>query len=101
MPKKPKCLCAGKDLAHISNLLKTISESNRLKIICLLNQGELCVCEIMDALNLPNNLTSHHLKVLTKAKILVKRKEGRFTFFKINKSEFSLFKKEFNRLVGR
>ena len=101
MQKKSACLCAKKELTHISDLLKTIAENNRLKIICLLGRGEKCVCEIMALLDLPNNLMSHHLKVLTKAGILLKRKEGRFIFYRMNLKSFSSFKKEFQNLVGR
>jgi ArsR family transcriptional regulator len=101
MSKKLKCLCARKKLTHISDLLKTIAEENRLKIICLLSSGEMCVCEVIEALDLPHNLISHHLKVLTKAGILLRRKDGRFIFYKINEKNFSLFKNEFRKLVGR
>ena len=101
MNKKLKCLCARKELTHISDLLKTIAEGNRLKIICLLGRGELCVCQIIEALDLPHNLVSHHLKVLTSAGILLKRKEGRFIFYRMNLKNFSSFKKEFQDLVGR
>lgn len=100
MLKKHECLCARKELAHISGLLKTIAEGNRLKIICLLGKGELCVCHIMEALELPHNLISHHLKVLTSAGIISHRKEGRFRFYKINNKNFLGFKREFNLLMG-
>jgi len=101
MNKKLKCLCARKELTHISDLLKTIAEGNRLKIICLLGKGEHCVCEIMEALDLPHNLISHHLKVLTKAGILLRRRDGRFVFYKVNQKNFASFKNEFKQLVGR
>ncbi|MCX5726239.1 MAG: metalloregulator ArsR/SmtB family transcription factor [Candidatus Saganbacteria bacterium] len=101
MDKKLKCLCARKELSHISDLLKTIAEGNRLKIICLLGKGELCVCEIVEELGLPHNLISHHLKVLAKAGIHLRRKEGRFIFYRMNRKNFSSFKNEFQKLVGR
>ena len=99
MNEKLKCLCARKELTRISDLLKTIAEGNRLKIICLLGKRELCVCEIIEALDLPHNLISHHLKVLTSAGILQNRKEGRFIFYKINGKSFSAFKKEFYNIT--
>jgi len=97
---KRKCLCAQKELRHLSDLLKTIAESNRLKIICLLGKEELCVCQIMEALDLPNNLTSHHLKMLTRSGIIFQRKQGRYRFYRINNKKFSTFKREFNLLTG-
>lgn len=101
MAYRLKCLCVRKDLTRLSDLLKTIAEPNRLKIICLLGERERCVCEVMEALDLPHNLISHHLKVLTKAGILLRRKEGRFIFYKINRKNFSSFKREFQNLVWR
>jgi ArsR family transcriptional regulator len=66
-------------------MLRTISESSRLKIICLLGSKELCVCELMEALKLPHNLMSHHLKSLTRAGLISMRKVGRFRFYKIKR----------------
>jgi len=100
MGKDLKCHCAKKEIKHISDLLKTIAEDNRLKIICLLGKGELCVCQIMEALDLPNNLTSHHLKVLTRSGVISQRRQGRFRFYRINNKKFSAFKREFNSLMG-
>lgn len=100
MGKKSKCECADYDYAYLPDLLKVIAEANRLKIICLLKSSERCVCEIIEALGLPHNLASHHLKVLTEAGILLKRKEGRFIHYKINRQRFSAFKREFCSLTG-
>lgn len=101
MQKKTKCRCAQKDLSRISSLLKTIAENNRLKIICLLKKEELCVCKIIGALDIPHNLVSHHLKVLTKISILLKRKQGRFIFYRINQKALQGFNKEFSALIGK
>ena len=95
-----KCKCADRDYSDLLELLKVIAEANRLKIICLLKSRERCVCEIVEALGLPHNLASHHLKVLTKAGILLKRKEGRYIHYKINRQSFSAFKREFDSLTG-
>lgn len=65
------------DFENIAKFLKIISEPNRLKIIYFLNQGEKCVCEIWQTLNLPQNLTSHHLKTLKDFGLIKSRQEGR------------------------
>lgn len=94
-----KYKCVERDLSRLSLLLKNISEENRLKIICLLKRGELCVCEIVDALKLPHNLISHHLKVLKKMKIVSFRKEGKFRLYKLNRKELNLFVDTFTKIV--
>ena len=56
--------------------LKAIAEPNRLYILSLLRDGELCVCEIEDALSVSQNLISHHLKVLRQTGLVRSRRDG-------------------------
>lgn len=65
--------------------LKIIADKNRLQIICMLNKGERCVCEIWQNLDLPQNLISHHLKVLKDFKLLKSRKDRTKVIYSINK----------------
>jgi len=85
---KQKCLENKKQLAEISQIatfLKIISEENRLKILCLLNKKELCVCNIWQYLNLAQNLVSHHLKILRDFELVSSRQEGLKVIYFINK----------------
>lgn len=63
---KNKCISLEKkkDLSKQVDFLKALSDENRLHILCFLRKGEKCVCEIVGFLDLPQNLVSHHLKVL-------------------------------------
>lgn len=83
-------------LAEVVDFLKIIAEENRLKILCALCNGEKCVCEIWQYLELPQNLTSHHLKVLKDFNLISSKKEGLNVFYRINKKVvkeyFSLLK---------
>jgi len=85
---KPAC-CKDKksvsELKRAAEFLKIASEENRLKILCLLNEGEKCVCDIWQCLKLPQNLVSHHLKVLKDFYLVSSRKEGLKIFYSINK----------------
>lgn len=65
-----------KDLKKVIDFLKIIAEENRLKILCILQEKELCVCDIWNHLDLPQNLVSHHLKVLKNFRLVSSRKEG-------------------------
>ena len=85
---KPKCCIDKKATANFlqtAEFLKVISEKNRLKILCLLKEGEKCVCEIWQCLKLAQNLTSHHLKVLKDFGLLSSRQEGLKVIYSINK----------------
>lgn len=65
-----------KILNHDSDVLKALADPTRLKITHLLRGGELCVCEIIAALDKPQPTISHHLNILKKAGFLNWRKEG-------------------------
>jgi ArsR family transcriptional regulator, arsenate/arsenite/antimonite-responsive transcriptional repressor len=66
---------AGK-IDSLSAVLKLVSEASRLKLLCILRQGEHCVCEIMDHVDMSQSLVSHHLKDLKEAGIVVDEKRG-------------------------
>jgi len=68
--------------------LKAVGEPTRLKIIEMLATEEMCVCEIIDRLNLSQPAVSHHLKTLRQAGIISDRKEGKWVFYSLNKGEF-------------
>jgi len=71
-------------LAKAVDFLKTISEENRLLILCLLRKEEMCVCEIWQRLNLPQNLVSHHLKVLKDFGLVRSRRESTKVIYSLN-----------------
>ena len=52
------------ELDNLARQLKVLAEPNRLRIVNLLMQGVQCNCELGDALGMPANLISHHLRVL-------------------------------------
>lgn len=66
-----------------ADIIKSIGDPTRLKIIYLLEPGELCVCEIMEALNKPQPTVSHHMNILKNAGLLNWRKEGVWTHYKL------------------
>jgi len=61
--------------------VSVLLEPQRIKIIRLLRSGELCVCEIERSLGIPQNLVSHHLRVLREAGLVTARKEGQFVHY--------------------
>lgn len=87
---KPKC-CKNKKKAaeseEFTEFLKIIAEENRLKILCILKNEEKCVCEIWQYLELPQNLVSHHLKVLKDFNLVLSRQEGLKIFYSLNKKK--------------
>lgn len=82
------------------NFLKIISEENRLKIVCILYYGEKCVCEIWQYLKLPQNLVSHHLKILKDFGLISSKKEGLKVFYKLNKKVVKKYIKLINKFLN-
>jgi ArsR family transcriptional regulator, arsenate/arsenite/antimonite-responsive transcriptional repressor len=81
--------------------LKSLGDVTRLKIIRLLCEAreDLCVCEIMDALEVSHCNISRHLKILNTAGVVEERKEGRWVHFSIANPE-STFHKNLLLAIG-
>ncbi len=95
------CNTDDNDLPLLADFMRILSEENRLKIICFLQKNsERCVCEIQDFLNLPQNLISHHLKVLKDFGLLNYRKEGLKVYYSINEKIFIKYKDLLNKILG-
>lgn len=88
-----------KEIIRLKEFLKIISDTNRLRILCLLTKKELCVCEIFESLQLPQNLVSHHLAKLKKLSLVEERKEGTFIIYSINPKNLNQYKGLFNQII--
>ncbi len=66
------------------DVLKAVSESNRIRILMLLKQKHLCVCEITSILGLNTSTISSHLSILKNAGFIIDEKEGKWINYKIN-----------------
>ncbi len=69
------------DCEEQARLVSILMEPQRIKVLRLLRGGELCVCEIERSLVIPQNLVSHHLRVLREAGLVITRKEGQFVHY--------------------
>ena len=64
-----------------SRIFKALADQTRLKILGLLKVREMCVCEIMVALELTQPTASYHLGLLENAELIKDRKEGKWVFY--------------------
>jgi ArsR family transcriptional regulator len=69
-------------------VFKALSEETRLRILKLLERGELCVCDIVAALDMVQPKVSFHLGVLKEAGLIRDRKQGRWIHYSLDSSDF-------------
>ncbi len=72
-----------------SRLFKALADTTRLKIMMLLDIREMCVCEIMVALDLTQPTASHHLGILEAVDLVEDRREGKWVFYSLRDKRFT------------
>ena len=75
----------SKQVSSLSSILKIVSEESRLKLLCILQKGSHCVCEMMEHINLSQSLISHHLKDLKESGIVKDKKKGLRVYYSLTK----------------
>lgn len=71
-----------------AKVLKALADEIRLRMLSLLENREVCVCEVLTALGLTQPTASHHLGILENAGLICRRKEGKWAFYKLADPEF-------------
>lgn len=66
-------------IMEVINLMKSLSDENRLKIVSLLceHSETLCSCNLLEELDISQSTLSHHMKILCDCGLVSKQKEGR------------------------
>jgi len=72
---------ATTDTARAAELFHALSDTVRLEVIELLLNGEHCVCDLMDHLDMAQSKLSWHLKTLSDAGIISSRRDGRWNYY--------------------
>ena len=70
-------------LISIADFYKAMADSTRIKIINLLNNNELCVCDISSILNMTKSAISHQLKNLREMNLIKSRKVGKEVWYSL------------------
>jgi ArsR family transcriptional regulator len=72
---------------ELQSVFKALSDETRLKIIKLLQNGELCVCHLVAAFGEAQPKISFHLKVLKAANLVRDRRLGKWMYYRLNESD--------------
>ncbi len=66
-----------------TTIYKALSDPNRLRILMMLREKRLCVCEMVDILSLANSTVSKHLSILRNADLILDEKSGRWVNYRL------------------
>lgn len=71
------------ELFDLAELFKVFGDSTRVKILFVLFESEMCVCDIAQLLGMTQSAISHQLQVLKKSKLVKYRREGKTVFYSL------------------
>ena len=71
------------ELFDLSDFFKVLGDSTRAKIMCALDESEMCVCDLAVLLNMTKSAISHQLSSLRRANLVKYRKEGKIIFYSL------------------
>lgn len=74
-------------MKQTARIFKALADETRLRILALLNSGELCVCDLMAVLALPQSTASRHLATLRNAGLVEDRRQGVWIYYRLTTSE--------------
>jgi ArsR family transcriptional regulator len=77
------------DVSRATQLFHALSDETRLAVVEMLHDGERCVCDLQDALDVAQSRLSFHLKVLKDAGLVTDRKEGRWVHYALSSDAFA------------
>ncbi len=69
------------ELYDLAELFKVFGDSTRIRILTVLFEEEMCVCDIAESLQMNQSAVSHQLKILKNAKLIKNRREGKQVYY--------------------
>lgn len=74
------------DNQQYAHIFKALGDENRIQILLMLSQKEICACQFYEKLGISQPTASHHLKILSDAGMILARKEGKKIHYSLNKN---------------
>lgn len=71
------------ELYDLAELFKVFGDSTRIRILFVLFEAEVCVCDLASALNMTQSAISHQLRILKQNKLVKSRREGKSVFYSL------------------
>ena len=70
-------------LIDLAELFKIFGDSTRIRILSLLSEEEMCVCDIAQSLNMTLSAISHQLRILKASSLVKNRREGKTVYYSL------------------
>ena len=86
-------------LETFETVAKAVADPSRVRILKLLEDGELCVCQITTVLDLAAGTVSKHLGVLKTAGLVQQRRDGKWAYYRLAERAFNAYAPQFLALV--
>lgn len=71
------------ELYDLAELFKVFGDSTRIRILFVLFEAEVCVCDLAKALNMTQSAISHQLRILKQNKLVKSRRDGKSIFYSL------------------
>lgn len=81
--KVEKVMPDEQQLLDLSEFFKVFGDSTRIKILYVLSQSEMCVCDIATLLQMGQSAISHQLRILKQMRLVTFRREGKTVFYRL------------------
>lgn len=87
--KAKESLPIEEDIYDLADFYKMFSDSTRLKILLTLGEGELCVSDLSNVLDMGQSAISHQLRLLKQARLVRNRREGKVIYYSLDDEHIS------------
>lgn len=67
----------------LADFYKVFADATRIKILCVLLEAEMCVCDLAEVLGMTQSAISHQLRILKQMKLVKNRREGKTVFYSL------------------
>jgi len=78
-----KMIPPEEELYDLAELFKVFGDSTRIRILFVLFEAEVCVCDLAETLRMNQSAVSHQLRILKQAKLVTSRREGKSVFYSL------------------
>lgn len=86
------------EIEILEECYKAFADKTRLRILALLRNEELCVCELVEILQMTQPAISQHLRKLKSAKLVKERRAGQWVFYSLDGSLYPFLQENLNAL---